>query len=343
MEKISVIVPVYNTEKYIGKCIQSLVNQKYPCLEIILVNDGSTDGSLAVCNEFAKADDRIVVLNQKNGGVSAARNNGLEHATGQWVSFLDSDDWLDEDAFSFAMQAQREKNPDVVMWNRTEDYPDRQVVCRFADDTYYACGEEQMQSFRYRAFTCYSEKGVQEIGTANIIARIIRRAVIEDNGLRFQETLKNNEDTLFMLELFEHVNSVYLENRFYYHRAMREDSAIQKYNPGIIENNRRTSERYFDFLDRHNKSQKYYDFCGGLHVFWAMQCYSLCIFHKDNPDNFVKKLGKFRELISQEPFSTVFGRKPGGIVAAKKVYFFLAKHRLMLSLILFTELYKKVK
>ena len=94
---ISVVVPVYKTEAYLRQCVDSLLIQTYSHLEIILVDDGSPDGSGAVCDQYARRDARICVIHQKNGGVSAARNAGVQVATGQYIAFVDSDDWVEPD------------------------------------------------------------------------------------------------------------------------------------------------------------------------------------------------------------------------------------------------------
>lgn len=94
MPKVSVIVPVYNTEKYLPRCIESILAQTFTDFELILVNDGSTDNSGKICDEYAKKDSRIVVIHKENGGASSARNKGLEIAQGEWISFVDSDDWI---------------------------------------------------------------------------------------------------------------------------------------------------------------------------------------------------------------------------------------------------------
>ncbi len=91
---ISVIVPVYNVEKYLSKCLDSIINQTYQNLEIICVDDGSTDSSPMILEEYAKKDSRIKIITRQNGGLSAARNTGVKNATGEFVSFVDSDDWI---------------------------------------------------------------------------------------------------------------------------------------------------------------------------------------------------------------------------------------------------------
>ena len=96
-EKITVIVPVYNVENYLNKCLDSLINQTYKNLEIIVINDGSTDNSGEICQEYAQKDNRIIYIEQENGGLSDARNTGLERMTGSYVTFVDSDDWVEPD------------------------------------------------------------------------------------------------------------------------------------------------------------------------------------------------------------------------------------------------------
>ena len=101
---ISVIVPIYNVEKYLTKCIESIINQTYKNLEIILVDDGSPDKSPIICDEYAKKDNRIKVIHKKNGGLSDARNYGMSLATGEYISFIDSDDYIDEEMYEKHMK-----------------------------------------------------------------------------------------------------------------------------------------------------------------------------------------------------------------------------------------------
>lgn len=114
MAKVSIIIPVYNVESYLRRCLDSVVNQTLKDIEIILVNDGATDGSLAICEEYAKNDDRIKIITRKNGGLSAARNTGLDNATSEYIGFIDSDDWVDTNFFENLYNTAIEKNCDVA-------------------------------------------------------------------------------------------------------------------------------------------------------------------------------------------------------------------------------------
>ena len=100
MKKISIIIPIYNAERHLEKCLKSVIEQTYKNLEIILVNDGSTDMSKKICEEYQKKDLRIVLLNQSNMGPAETRNRGLSIATGEYISFIDSDDYIDKDFYN---------------------------------------------------------------------------------------------------------------------------------------------------------------------------------------------------------------------------------------------------
>ncbi len=117
MKKLSVVIPVYNVEKYLIECIESVCMQSYRNLEIILVNDGSTDGSLKICEDFASKDSRIMVVSQENGGLSAARNTGIKHATGDYITFIDSDDYVDINMFSYMIEQMEKENADISVCN----------------------------------------------------------------------------------------------------------------------------------------------------------------------------------------------------------------------------------
>lgn len=121
---ISVIIPVYNVEDYLSICIESILLQKYSALEIILIDDGSTDGSGKICDEYAKKDPRIRVIHQPNGGAAAAKNAGLEIATGKYLSFVDSDDYLDANAYDYMIRVLKENNADVVQCSYRDVYKD---------------------------------------------------------------------------------------------------------------------------------------------------------------------------------------------------------------------------
>lgn len=127
---ISIIVPVYNVEKYVRKCLDSVVGQTYEDLEILIVDDGSIDGSGAICDEYATLDERIKVFHTGNRGLSAARNLGLDNAHGEWIGFVDSDDWIEPDMYEFLLKRAKETGVDIVECGVSRDYPRKSIKCR---------------------------------------------------------------------------------------------------------------------------------------------------------------------------------------------------------------------
>ncbi|MEH7136024.1 glycosyltransferase, partial [Priestia megaterium] len=125
---ISIIVPVYNAEKFLPKSLESLQNQTYTELEIILVNDGSNDGSAAICEHYASKDKRFVVIHKENGGVSSARNAGLKRVTGKYVGFVDPDDWIEPNMFKRLYQLAQEYNADISMCGYMKQKADGTVL-----------------------------------------------------------------------------------------------------------------------------------------------------------------------------------------------------------------------
>ena len=119
---ISIIIPVYNVKLYLDNCIQSVIQQSYTDFECILVDDGSTDGSSEICDQWAEKDNRIIIVHQPNGGVSSARNKGLEQAKGEYICFIDSDDWVDVDYLSAMINNLKEKETDLIICGLTQEF-----------------------------------------------------------------------------------------------------------------------------------------------------------------------------------------------------------------------------
>lgn len=117
--KISVVVPIYNSERYLHKCVDSLLKQTYSNIEVILVDDGSTDSSPKICDEYAALDKRVKVIHQKNARIGAARNNGIEASSGNYITFIDSDDYLELDAYEKCVELIMRYDPDIIQWDLT--------------------------------------------------------------------------------------------------------------------------------------------------------------------------------------------------------------------------------
>jgi glycosyltransferase involved in cell wall biosynthesis len=131
---ITVIIPVYNVEKYLERCIRSVINQTYRNLEIILIDDGSNDSSGIICDEFARCDNRIKVIHQKNQGLSCARNTGIQNANGDWIAFLDSDDWINEKMYEVLYSVALENQAEIVSCDSVDRFDFQDEVISLKDN-----------------------------------------------------------------------------------------------------------------------------------------------------------------------------------------------------------------
>lgn len=221
-ELISIIVPVYNVERYLEKCVNSIINQTYKNLEIILVDDGATDSSGNMCDELAKSDNRIKVYHKENGGLSDARNYGVERATGDYIGFVDSDDYIDSEMYEELYEAIKKENVDVVECNLKIIYPDR--VELFTEQKYYNVYTKQEYLEEYL-------KIEKIFGSACV--RLIKSDIAKK--LKFPVG-KLYEDTYYAYDLIEKVDRYVIMNNPYYNYLMRENSITNtKFNPRIFD------------------------------------------------------------------------------------------------------------
>ena len=226
--KVSVVVPIYNAERYLNRCLESIVNQTYQNLEIILVDAGSPDRCPMLCDEWAKRDGRIKVLHKENQGAGEARNSGLDNATGKYLFFVDSDDFIDEKTIELCVDNANFYNSQIVLFGSTDVYKNGSVRRHTASPSRERfSGYEVKNELLPSLFTHTMGYGVSVWG------KMFLTSVIEQYSIRFlSERLYYSEDALFVLEYFSRINiaSVLSENLYCYYendsslsRVYRED------------------------------------------------------------------------------------------------------------------------
>lgn len=208
---ISVVVPVYNVENYLAECLQSIVNQSYVELEIILVNDGSTDNSPDICRKFTENDSRVKLYNIANSGLSAARNRGVFHSTGDYIAFIDSDDWIDLDMFEQMLVYMLNENVDVVECNYVDEYPQTSVVRRIND-----CKTIVNNTFLLEQYSKHNFFN-------GVVTRLYKKQFL--NQIQFKQG-RYYEDSYFMLELAMLKPKYCTIPEAYYHYRRREGSIL---------------------------------------------------------------------------------------------------------------------
>ena len=240
MIKISIIVPVYNGEKYFAECIQSILDQSFADIEIIVINDGSTDGSLSLIERYAQNDSRIVVINQKNKGVSAARNAGLSKARGDYIMFVDADDYIArKDALELLIDFAKENgNPDVVCFRRVGDTRGR------------------------KAPSGYSKLNDSIIGrmivdeTINTLwDKLYKKSIIKENSIKFPVGIRMAEDLLFNVQYFCEAKTIgFFDEELYYYREDNQESATKKYMPNKYDDLMYVNRKMSEIIDNRSKA-----------------------------------------------------------------------------------------
>ncbi len=220
MNKISVIIPVYNVEKYIRKCLDSIINQTLKDIEIIIVNDGSPDNSQSIIDEYAKKDKRIISLIQENGRQGKARNNGLKHAKGEYISFIDSDDYIETDMLEKMYNKAKEEDSDIVICSNYHIYETtNKKEAIFID-------EELMKD-------SINNKKNKLLNIISPCYKIYRRSLIQKNNIFFMEKLYY-EDLAFSLKSLVLANKISYVNEPLYYYIIREGSTMTSTN--VIKN-----------------------------------------------------------------------------------------------------------
>lgn len=151
---ISVVVPVYNVRKYVGQCLESVIGQNLRELEILVVDDGSTDGSGTICDEYARKDRRIRVYHTENRGLSAARNYGIEQATGEYIAFLDSDDWIEPDMYEILLDLTMQTNADIVTCRFWQEYQNKTEESTGPEKQFAVEGSEILRTYLFQRDVC---------------------------------------------------------------------------------------------------------------------------------------------------------------------------------------------
>lgn len=209
---ISVIIPVFNVEKFLPKCVESILSQTEKNIEIILVDDGSKDSSPAICDAFAEKDSRVKVLHKENGGVSSARNLGLDTAEGKYISFIDSDDWIEKDTYETALKENAEYNAEIVCWK--------------------ACFEgnfDEMKDFSETGLIDLSERHADELFSCAVWNKMILREMIEKYKIRFHKTGSYGEDNCFNIKCFSASKNILGVPQRFYHYVFRAGSAVRNF------------------------------------------------------------------------------------------------------------------
>lgn len=289
---ITIIVPVYNAEKYLQKCIESLINQTYRNLEIILVNDGSTDKSKNVITEYANKDARIKFIDQENSGVSKARNTALSMMTGEWILFVDADDYLELDYCGRLLHQALQMNVDVLISKGNKKFSQyNEKVVLLSEETVEkvkcACIAYDENAFSYNIDGPWG--------------KLFKSKVIKDNGIIFPENLSRSEDAMFCVTVYEHSSRIgYYEWAGYIHTENK-GSLCRKYKSNAITELVDILKEEQRWVNEYHYNEKEYLKALDYRVLPGInECEQIYFFNKENNMSLLEKMKEYQRFLNSQ-------------------------------------------
>ncbi len=329
MPNVSVIVPVYNVEKYLKKCIESIISQSLKDIEIILVNDGSTDNSLKICQQFSKMDNRIRLINKANTGVSDTRNTGIEEATGEYIMFVDSDDWLEKQACEIAYKEAKKEDADSVIFcyyresskgNTSKDIFGKEKIIFDKEDVYNKILIPTL------GLTGDRLKKPQRLDTlVPIYAKIYKTKIIKEKKIKYMSLDKiPSECLLFNFDYYlQSTRVVYINNYLYHYRRNNFSSITKGYR-----------EKLFDkwiFWIEYMRKRKELKNKELLKAFYSRICFSVIPLSGNTikKRKFIELYKEMKKILNNPYYKEAYNYLEFNYLPIHwKVYFYFAKNRL---------------
>lgn len=227
MNKISIIIPVYNVEKYLEKCLESIINQSLKEIEIILINDCSLDGSLEIIKKYAQKDNRIILINKKeNEGVSEARNSGIKIARGEYILCIDGDDWIEKECLKEMYEIAKRNEAEVVVSDFYLDYGNGNIIYQIDQKSETEVFLEKNESIK----NIFSGNGFPSIWN-----KLVKREIYEKNNIKFPSNISMGEDLLTVLSLIYSSTKIVKLNKAYLHYIQNPKGATKEYRYKALE------------------------------------------------------------------------------------------------------------
>jgi len=348
--KVSIIIPVYNAEKYLERCVRSLMNQTLEEIEIILVDDSSTDSSLQLCNSFSEEDNRIKVIHKENEGAGKARNTALKLATGEYIGFLDADDYVEHNMFQTLYEKAVSCHADLVMSGVL--FVDGAMFSKegecvrksyFSEDTHFDT-EESLKELQMGIVGALPEDADDSKYGMSIWKNLFRHEIIQRNNLTFQsEREMLSEDALFMVDYISCIRKATGIREAFYYYCRNEDSISKSYKQDRFEKSLvfvNEVEKRFQKEIPQKTYQIYID------RFWQAMCRVLCsqeIMHaKDNRIRYQDLKNRLKEICTHRLTVRTLRSYPLGKLPLKqRVFAYAMKYRLYFLLKILVELRSK--
>nr|WP_313636719.1 glycosyltransferase [Paenibacillus sp.] len=322
------ILPVYNVEKYLDRCIASIREQSLKDIQIILVNDGSTDRSLSICEKYAKDDERIIVINKPNGGVSSARNAGIKYAEGEYVSFVDPDDWIESDMYRSMYNQIKESQAEVCLCNYVMENENDSKLINLEFDKELLQQDDINDLILNLIAPSSINSGVQYL-MGNVWRLLINKEFLNEKLIFFPEDIPFMEDLVFCIGIFSKSSTVCINNNYFYHYCIRTESASKLYRENLAELQLRIFTQIETLLNTENiySSAKI-----RLNLRYVDMCISAISNEVHSKKNLIEKIKKIDKLCKNEKLEYIITHlNTKGYTSRKKVVLNLIRNKRSIS------------
>ncbi len=332
-KKISIIVPAYNVEKYISKCLDSIVEQTYKNIEIIVINDGSRDGTLNILKEYKEKDNRVIIIDKQNAGVSQARNDGLKKATGNYILFVDGDDWINKKTCEVTFNKIIETNADIVMFSYVREYDNKSINKSQLEDNQIFEGQLLKEKVYRRLVGPYTKEELahpEKLSSFSPIwGKLYKAELFQGHIFRdIKEIGSSGEDTYLNIEIMPKVKSLaYIKEYFYHYRKNNASSITKSVDLTIHKKGILHYQELKNLIQRQNVDNTFYE---ALDNFFAINIISESItIISQNGDSKVKKEA-FKNIFNDDIYiSCVKKLNTSSMPIHWKVYFYTIKHKML--------------
>lgn len=341
---VSVVVPVYDAKpEYIIECIESVLGQSLSSTELVLVSDGAPCEQLSVLKKYSN-NERVQIIEQSNQGVSVARNAGIDAARGEYITFVDSDDYIDKDMCKDALEAIRDRKCQVLLWGSYKfDEKKKEKYMPFTVDIsrFGTKGKKHLQLKTMSGSLPIFDAFATKYGSGSACSKLYSKSFLIDNNLKFPAGIKRAEDVNFHIRVFEAADSIsYLNKNMYYYRQNSE-SATYKYRDGGIAVFSDALNCLWDFVRTKDDDFKEV-FCMRC-MFFLLESMDMDYLNKNNTKKLFVRVKELKHAMSEEPYNSAIKNMDGRYLSiAKKVPFYLIKYRCAFLLMLFYFVYSKI-
>ena len=297
--KLSIIVPCYNVEKYLYKTVDSILYQDFKEWELLLVDDGSKDNTSNIIDEYVAKDKRICAIHKSNGGVSSARNYGIKRSTGDYLLFIDGDDWFCNNAFNKYIDAIKKYNSDIYHVN---NYINKGRIEKKRHSLDLITRTEiEKQWFVLDTLYPYIDQiknGIFVGSIRGVNGKLYRRTLLVENNILFDERLKIAEDAFFNYHAYLAAKSITMLNEYLFHYCINSDSVMHKYNPSICKTNNQLMTVFFKEIELYLGKNENYRICFlGMAAECIFRAMKLNFLHPDNPKKYAERKEEFKEYL----------------------------------------------